>query len=716
MAINNSVPGSQNGYVTQTGSETLTNKTLTSPVINDAVIDQADFTQAASATTPASGKSAVYVNSGDSKLHVVDSSGNDVAVGSGSSGRNYLSDYFDSAKDLGTVTNSLGDTLASSDRTANKTAWGSSDTSLLTIARSASSPLRQTYSYLITEAGASFGAFVESPLFSLDAVDLGKPVTVSFDVADNATDGDYQMYICRYDSGDVLQERIVVAGNASSVSPYSAKLPTGTTKFQGFFVAGATATDQYALRIVSNNSSAASIKIDSLYVGPDKVVQGLGGHDWKTPTTEVVLKYGTTTATNITSYNTKYRRVGDSMDIKTYIIFSGAANANGDIGIVLPDGLTIDPSKVDFADRGFQVNATLYNSSKYYTGVSYLDATSNKIGIRQAIGGTTGVTPTIWAGNTTAGSNVPSGAALASGNYIEVVITGIPISNWSSNVTMADRAVERYFYTSESFAATGSTTAEGFAGQVTANNAGVLYDKTITHNMPGAKPFLELSTDGGISWFDADSLAPYGIMSGGVSGTSNIYGCRINSATSTTVSVRFGGYALAANDDSPTYDWGTAFNWRVRMVMPGGVVGFPISSRNIVGDTSGTAVPKSVVGEVITGTNPGGSMTSGVEINASALTLTPGTWRLDGQFYYNATASTISSVRTSIASASATIEYTSIVVSGTAAAGIDTCHQITKYVTVTVDTPYYLVGLCVFAVSTMAIYTDGTWFRATRIA
>jgi hypothetical protein len=102
----------------------------TAPTLDKPVINQADVTQAASATTPAAGKSAIYVNSGDSKLHVVDSSGNDVAVGSGSSGRNYMGDWYDSAKDIGTVTDSLGDSIGVSDRTANKTTWGTSDSTI----------------------------------------------------------------------------------------------------------------------------------------------------------------------------------------------------------------------------------------------------------------------------------------------------------------------------------------------------------------------------------------------------------------------------------------------------------------------------------------------------------------------------------------------------------------------------------------------------------
>ncbi len=606
---------------------TLTNKTLTKPIV-----DQIDVTQGASATTPASGKSALYVSTADSKLHVVDSTGNDVPVGSGSSGRNYFSDWNDSTKDIGTVTNSLGDTLASSDRTANKTTWGSSDTSLLTVAKSSDTSLRESTNYLITESGSSNGAFIESPLVTLDGVDLGKPISVRFDVTGNAADGDYQVYICRYDSGDVLQERIVVAGSASTTSPYSAKLPTGTTKFQGFFIAGSTSTDQYSIRIVSNNNSAASIRIDSLYVGPDTVVQGAAIGDWVAYTPTVTasgggsVSIGTGGSPGLEGY---WRRNGDSIDVRVRIRWGTTSTAFGTSGYYsfsLPDGITVDSTKYG-TSASFGAGEFYDNSAAdSYPLLSQIVSNALTAGLAYTTtGGSVGTTFTAGPG---------TAVTTANGDVLTIFAYNLAVVGWSSNVTMANRAVEEFAYNTTVTDAPDSSsfgygsTGSQFAAFTTARLKRVRFQTPI---LPTDKLFLEVTSDSGTTWMEP-ALAATAVVAFHRQNTL-FYGMGWLPANSTDVDVQFAQYRSpaaagfgAAGNDWTAIDADNTYRWRMRKVSGGASVGFPVSTRNIVGDTSGTIVPSGNIGERINSSTITGASTGTSYATVATLALTPGVW------------------------------------------------------------------------------------------
>jgi hypothetical protein len=550
----------------------------TAPTLDKPVINQADVTQAASATTPAAGKSAIYVNSGDSKLHVVDSSGNDVAVGSGSSGRNYMGDWYDSAKDIGTVTNSLGDTLASSDRTANKTTWGSSDTTKLTIARSANSELRQSYNYLITEAGSSSGAFIESPLFTLDQVDLGKPVSISFDVKGNAADGDYQVYVCRYDSNDVLQERIVVAGNASTTSPYSAKLPTGTTTFNGFFVPSSTSTDQYALRIVSNNSSAASIRIDTLFIGPQPIRVGAAITDWQLYTPASTQGFGTVTTSEFW-----WRRNGDSIDISAR--WTNGTVAASEARISLPTGVTIgsftNPRIVGKLIRDISTATAI----KQMTVIATTALTYLTFGVDDY----TSAAAPLTAQN---GNGISS-----SSNVMSFFATSIPVSGWSSNTTMADRAVEEWASNSDTGTGDDNGTSNlvygGSGSQFRAYASGSIATgmtskriRFTTAIQPTDKIEMEFFSSG--QWLPANQCSRLIESFRNIGGTNNVgYDIQPVSGSSTDVYAMFaftyrGVSATATNLLWTDISGNDAYKWRVRKISGGAQVGYPISPNNLV--------------------------------------------------------------------------------------------------------------------------------------
>jgi len=74
--------------------------------------------------------------------------------------------------------------------------------------------------------------------------------------------------------------------------------------------------------------------------------------------------------------------------------------------------------------------------------------------------------------------------------------------------------------------------------------------------------------------------------------------------------------------------------WRVRKVQSGAAVGYPVSARNIIGDTSGSVVPTGMLGQIVqetTSANGGTNTVANVtNTNVRVLSLPAGTWDVVG--------------------------------------------------------------------------------------
>jgi len=605
--------------------------------------------QSSAPSTPGSGLYKTYVSTSDGKLHVVDSSGNDTAVGSGAgSGRNYLSEWFDGVKSVA-VTNVGGGvigTVATANITISTTNWLAYDTSLLTIANVTSAGIRGD---AMTNSGAKSlkldhvsagAAFVQTPCFQLDLMDYGKPVSVSLDVSGMAGSDDYQVYMVRYNSSGTYQEQILIAGTASATSPYSAQLPTGTAKFQGFFVAGSTTTDYYSLRFYRNDAAdTTDVPIDSLYVGPDTVVQGAPVTDWVTSTPTVTNDGSNSTRTNAM----KHRQVGDTLEIELYLPWTGAGAA-GTLSVTLPNSYAADSTKVGSTAAGMIGTYSWFdNGTNIRTGSVFLASTTT-------------FTFTLDSATTN-----QLGNEFANGDVLRCKVS-VPIVGWSSNVTMANRAVEEYAYSTGTSTAADDTSGFGYGTYgspfytITA-----LVAKRVQFTTPilsTDRIILEYTKDSGVTWGevgsnDADTINKftrqntvfYGMHWYGVSGST------------TQIDVQFGTYRKVTNT---TYagagsDWSTlsgsptTYRWRVRKVSGGAAVGYPISARNIVGDVTGTVTPSGYLGEMPgtedAGTNgsaystrntTAGTVTAALSILSSKV-LNKGTYLVgyNGSFYQN---------------------------------------------------------------------------------
>ena len=544
-------------------------------------------------------------------------------IGSGGSGINYLADYF-SAETLGTVGTALvGDT--DTRNTSNFSAWQSTNTANISLSVSSTNPLRTPKCFLFTGSGNAIAGttFVESPAFQLHVADLGKPVMVSFDIADVTADGNFDVIMVRYNSSGAYQEKISIAGNASGANQPSAKLPTGVSKFNGFFIASSTSTDYYALRF-RRLAGTDVPRLDSIKISPDQVVQGAAVTDWVsfTPT---ITNFPTSSSTF------RWRRVGDSMQVWGKAIASGAATGIFDISI--PSGYSIDTTKLmstENNDSGVLGIAEAYdNNVAYYVGRVTYGSTSS-VRIMQ-------INVDYWR---TAVPHTWGATDVFTLNFT------VPIVGWSSSVTMANRAVEDYV----SYDAVGSVTIGsdysdtskrvlGMAGSpipaiasVDTTQGNTTYTVTLPSSWQASDGFeLELSDDRN-NWLPASiSAEGFGTQLWKRHG-GTYYGIGCNRVSATQVKFIFGRGGRIASD--ATYAnvgalWNNAIYYRLRKVSGGASVGFPVSARNIVGDTSGTAVPSGYIGESLLHI-PSAITGTGSYAQWATLSLPAGKWLIIG--------------------------------------------------------------------------------------
>ena len=223
----------------------------------------------------------------------------------------------------------------------------------------------------------------------------------------------------------------------------------------------------------------------------------------------------------------------------------------------------------------------------------------------------------------------------------------VPIVGWSSNVTMANRAVEEYAYNTSTATTGNDTTSFGYGS--TGNR---FYSITASgfRRVRFQTPILEtdrisvevFNGTAGTGWTDIGANGSYGTgVSDGRLQNTTYYGIGIGSQiNSTDVDVLFGTYALAngATYASAGAAWstvGSVAKWRVRKVSGGASVGYPIGARNIVGDTTGTTVPTGMIGEV---RNSAASTTAHTVALSEMATLSipPGVWSVTAMTHMSA--------------------------------------------------------------------------------
>jgi hypothetical protein len=553
--------------------------------------------------------------------------------------KNYLWTYSSAEYPVGTLsTVAVGGNITVASGTSAFYADTTSGSAALS--SSSSTALRGSNNYLSAVSGAALAGttFFQLPAMTLETADAGKPISISFDTTGNALDGDWDVVIASYDSAGVFKSLIPIAGNASAAtSTASAKLPTGTSTFNGFFVSTSTAGDVFALRF-RRLANSVQIRIDSLMVGNTPVRVGAAVADWvalasatagsAAASGKFVIGASTTApvlGVTQTWNEAWFKRIGDELYFRFAYRQTAAGTAgSGTYRFYLPSEYTIDSTKID--TNGF--------TGRSIAGSAEISGTNSWEGV-VVVGGSNYLL--LEVGNATSNPLVYSSTnfVTADGDFdsadMRIGFEGkVPIANWSSNVQMADRAVEEYAWNTDT---TNTTVTTGFgngAGGVLFPNrtVGTAVTKRIQFQTPiqaTDKLEFEILTSGG-SWMPYMARYPNSTEQNAVA-----YGFALLAVSSTQLDVLFkaGGTAPGATFGSTTAGNGfdvlftSGVMWRVRKVSSGAQIGGAISTANIVGRTDGSTVGSGYIGETLP-VNAATTTTANTFATSAPLSVPPG--------------------------------------------------------------------------------------------
>jgi hypothetical protein len=539
--------------------------------------------------------------------------------------------------------------------------------------------------------------------------------------------------------------RLSMSTDASAVS----LLPGLTGTYRTTFDAPGSAAKYIEIRIVRVANASALVASDFI-VGPGVVTQGAAVGPW---TTSVVPAGGwfVTGPTNVTTVVSE-KREGQDLLVTYAITATGTSASFTPMEVKLPGTYAIDTTVLPYSAtqltelgrgqlfksgvNGASVFAVNSGTSTTSFVVYYLDPTST-LDVRGSI---TQASPVNWTTTT--------------GNTQLTFTIRVPVSIWagSGTVNVVQNDQEWASNSSTNDAPDTTSFAYGPSGSqfinITAARA-----KTVQFQTPiqqGDRLTLEVTKDSGATWHDiAEINGTSSFQSYTYQGVANDYGMAIQPVSATQVIVYFGKYRLLAA--SATYgangtDWSgvaaSATNkWRVRKVSGGQAVGFsevvPGTSAGLVGAAGlkGNAVtvqtansyPTGVFGEYLERNATGNtSITSStvMDVDATGITLTPGTWDISGVITFTSGATTSISLLSSwIGTASGTsatgkdvnrnYAQFNYVTTGTVIGGqFQTLTLPVWRVSISANTPYYLKTNCTFTVSTLT--ANGT-VRATRV-
>jgi hypothetical protein len=236
--------------------------------------------------------------------------------GGGQGGINYISAY-----DAEPATGGLTGWTAYADAAGATPVDGTGGSPTATWTLNTSTPLRNTTSFRLTKDAANRQGEGVSYPFTLSAADLNMPVYVSFSLAASSA----------FVSGDVVPFIYDVTAGALVTLTGQA---TGN-RYRGVFYTNGTSTSyRFGLHIATTNASAYTLDVDTVIVGPDKLIQGIidGPETVYTPT----IANDTNMNVKRASYYVKGRHI--------YLLGEIGWNGNGSGGAItfsLPSGYTI---------------------------------------------------------------------------------------------------------------------------------------------------------------------------------------------------------------------------------------------------------------------------------------------------------------------------------------------------------------------------------------
>lgn len=498
-------------------------------------------------------KPSVRANSSTQKLEFTHDGTTYKTVGSGgSAGRNYLEDWFDTEGPIGTIENSLGDTDGVSSRTS-PTQWGAANTSNLSLVTTASA-LRGAQSYITNGSGNSGtgGLFVETPAYVLDTADVGKPIFVSFEFDNAGVDGDWDVVAVVRNSSNVLQRKVPITGTLSAAG--GAKIPLSKGQFSGAFVGGVSATDKISLRF-RRLANSAQLKIDSLAFGPQPKLIGVSDTGWVNA--DLTAAATNTQGLGSPTYNFyRYRVLGDTLYFQ-FEVTSGSAT-NVEARFPLPTGYesqlvsSIQPVGYVYTNNGGSPSLASVENNKTYIVVTDPSNFSTKF----------------------------NGTTVATSGWVLASWGSVPVKNANSSTQAVNRALQEYAAndgTNDVFGLNGASLPTITLGTGTTTRDFVF--PSTPNDVDSYE--LEVKVSAGYPWVKASSYAPF-IQSS----STDFYGLKFEFTSGTSARVTFGNRGIYSNNAGGFGNNGVAWTnisaFRAVKVKSGGMVGFPVGSRNLL--------------------------------------------------------------------------------------------------------------------------------------
>lgn len=500
---------------------------------------------------------------------------------------------------------------------------GTGGSPTVTFAAQSGGNTRGIYSGRLTKSAANSQGQGISFDFTVDAQDAGRPLSITCETSASAN----------YVAGDVTCYVYDVT-NSTVITPASITIAAGRFSFNAFFVSTASSSYRLIFHVATTNASAFTLDLDSIFVGPQVFRVGGAETDWQayTPT---VVNGG---SKGWSSSAGRYRRVGDSLEVEATLISDAVAAGAGasNFAMSLPAGLLIDTTKLSVGlNNPIQINGTaqFINASGIIQSLDgMVPVTTSAIGFSKP--GATGLYTTV---------DFNSAAAF----YISAKFT-LPIVQWSSNITMADRVLEEFASNSSATDAADTTSfvygSAGSAGVVGVTALTAIRKKRVrftTPIQPTDKVALEFDLNATGDWtavgesvsIGQDYIPQYNQQNTVTFGAG---WCAV-SGSKTDIDVVFAQYSfpVGATYGAVGLGWSYAgFNaakWRVRKVSSGAQIGGAIVSSNIVGRVDGNAPAAGYIGESLT--NKVAAFTgSGGRVQIATLTLTPGVWLMSAVF------------------------------------------------------------------------------------
>lgn len=646
---------------------------------------------ATSVTSPKSGSYKIVNRNGS--LFQVDSSGNEVPVGSGAGEPNLIASP---STAQGWVASASGVTVATSTTSTDLPLVGIFPTCLKITPVSSTDYAR----YRFTMSNALLGKKLKVEWFQ-------RPLS-------GYATGDFKVDVYYNAASDYsgAYTRVALSTDSSAVS----SIPNLAGKYTTTFDADSSNL-YYELRIVRTAGTTA-LNLANVVVGPGVQPQGAVIGEWLSYTPTYSAGWGT-----VTNNQAWWRRVGSNMEL-TLFVTTGTVAASV-ATITLPTGYTINTSALHSsggATESTVVGGGSQDTLGYVSIIANNNTSANVLGI----------------GGGSVQNTFGNGSTILNSSKNCSFWARVPISEWAGSGTIVvQNDVEYVSNSSTSDAADTTSFAYGPAGSAVPGTLTAARKKRVSFPTPisdSSQLILEIQPGGSGAWIPvtfqdaADNISPYLVQN------SVTYGIGLVPVSATTVDVQFGQYA--ANSSATFGGVGTAWGsvtantrYRVRKAVSGQAVGFGIvspsnsaglvSASGLPGKTDGVAVAAGYVGERITGTMSNSSnLTSGVAANVGSLSLTAGVWLISGVCYWETLSSTLtpSGYQVGINSTSATLPTHNSYSRDTKADGDQCLVAPTVYVNISSTTTYYLVGALTFSGGSARLTGSLSTMFAVRIA